>query len=224
MRRVVVLRPEPGAAITVAKARQRGLDAVALSLFMVAPVSWSVSDAGDFDALLLTSANAVRHGGEGLAGLRKLPVHVVGDATAEAASAAGLLVASAGDSGVDALLSSMKPGLKLLHLCGENRKIPVNASHDILSIVVYRSDERPVSDLDAATGSLALVHSPRAGARFAQLCDEARLDRGAIAVVAISAAAGDAVGDGWEAIAVAERPSDDALLALAERLCNKPAP
>jgi uroporphyrinogen-III synthase len=224
MRRIVVLRPEPGASATVARARHNGLDAVALPLFEVGPVSWSVPDPGEYDALLLTSANAVRHGGAGLARLRGLPVHAVGDATAEAASSAGFAVASAGDCGVDALLSAMEPGLKLLHLCGKDRKMPANARQEIASVVVYRSDERPVADLSAAMGSVALVHSPRAGARFARLVDEAGLDRGAIAVVAISPAAAAAMGDGWQAVEIAERPSDDALLALAERLCNKPAP
>jgi uroporphyrinogen-III synthase len=193
-------------------------------LFELTPVSWRVPDPGEYDALLLTSANAVRHGREGLARLRGVPVHAVGDATAEAASDAGFAVAKAGDSGVDALLSSLEPGLKLLHLCGEHRKTPASARQEISSIVVYRSDEVPVPDLSAAAASVVLVHSPRAGARFACLVDGAALDRQAITVVAISAAAAAALGGGWQAVEVAGRPSDDALLALAERLCNKPAP
>jgi uroporphyrinogen-III synthase len=102
--------------------------------------------------------------------------------------------------------------------------MPANARQEIASVVVYRSDESPVADLSAATGAVALVHSPRAGARFARLVDDAGLDRGAIAVATISPAAAAAMGDGWQAVEVAGLPSDDALLALAERLCNKPAP
>ena len=63
MTRLAVLRSEPGASDTVRKARRRGLDAISLSLFQVEPVAWEVPDIDHFDALLLTSANAVLHGG-----------------------------------------------------------------------------------------------------------------------------------------------------------------
>src|SRR4051794_41196284 len=98
MRRVVVLRPEPGASATVERARQRGLDAFALPLFEVEPVAWEAPDPDRFDALLLTSANAVRHGGEQLVRLRELPVYAVGSATADAARRGGFEVASVGSS------------------------------------------------------------------------------------------------------------------------------
>jgi hypothetical protein len=32
------------------------------------------------------------------------------------------------------------------------------------------------------------------------------------------------VGDGWESVEAAPEPNDDALLALAARLCNNPPP
>jgi uroporphyrinogen-III synthase len=32
------------------------------------------------------------------------------------------------------------------------------------------------------------------------------------------------LGEGWEKVETADRPTDEALLALAARLCNKPAP
>jgi uroporphyrinogen-III synthase len=38
--------------------------------------------------------------------------------TAQAARDAGFGVASAGEAGVDRLLDSLEPDLKLLHLCG----------------------------------------------------------------------------------------------------------
>jgi uroporphyrinogen-III synthase len=63
-----------------------------------------------------------------------------------------------------------------------------------------------------------LIHSPRAGARVAEL----DLDRGSIALAAISPAAAGAAGEGWAAVEAAEEPTDDALLALAKRLCNNP--
>src|SRR3954453_18370405 len=116
MWRVVVLRPQPGADATVVKARALGLEAVAIPLFEIDSVEWEAPDAGSFDGLLLTSANAVRFGGEGLGELRGLKVYAVGEATAEAARAAGFGVAAVGDGGVDRLLGSSEPDLRLLHL------------------------------------------------------------------------------------------------------------
>jgi uroporphyrinogen-III synthase len=49
-------------------------------------------------------------------------------------------------------------------------------------------------------------------------------DRGDILIAAISPAAAEAAGVGWGVVEAAGEPSDDALLALAARLCNKPVP
>jgi uroporphyrinogen-III synthase len=221
MRRVLVLRPEPGATATLRRARERGLDAHAVPLFEVEPVEWTVPDPKDFDALLLTSANAVRNGGPGLAALRQLPVHAVGEATARAARDAGFDVATTGDWDVDRLLGSIDESLRLLHLCGEHRTVPDDARQAVTPIPVYRARAREGVDIGAATGSLVLIHSSRAGARFAELVDAQAIDRRSIIIAAISQAAAEAAGSGWGAVDTAASPTDDALLALAERLCNK---
>lgn len=217
MRPVLVLRPEPGASATVERARRCGLNPIAAPLFEIEPVDWTAPDPARFNGLLLTSANAVRQAGEQLHSLRGLPAYAVGRATAEAARDAGLDIASVGDDGVDRLLRSIEPELRVLHLCGEHRKT-LDAPQKITQIVVYRANERDV-DLSEAPGSVVLVHSPRAGRRFADLVRE----RHDIVVAAISAQAAHAVGNGWTEVATAEGPNDDALLALAVRLCNKPA-
>ncbi len=116
MTRVLILRPEPGASATLARARALGLDAIAIPLFAIEPVGWHRPDPSDFDALLLTSANAIRAGGPGLDGLRNLPVYAVGEGTATAARECGLAVAATGQQGVDALLGAIDPSLRLLHL------------------------------------------------------------------------------------------------------------
>jgi len=220
MARVLVLRPEPAASATVREARRLGLDAISVPLFEIEAVDWAAPDAGEFDGLLLTSANAIRCGGEQLGRLRDLKVHAVGAATAEAARNAGFTVASTGTSGVDQLLAGIDPDLRLLHLCGAHLRMPLDGSRAISPLVVYRSNEIGAAQLSASAASVALIHSPRAGRRFAELAP----DRGSLAVVAISQAAAESVGTGWKSVAVADQPSDEALLALAARLCNKPDP
>jgi|KBSMisStaDraftv2_1062788.scaffolds.fasta_scaffold203696_2 uroporphyrinogen-III synthase len=220
MRRLLVLRPEPGASATVKRAKTRILNAIATPLFEVEPVDWHAPEAAGFDGLLLTSANAVRHGGEGLRAFRGLKAYCVGEASAAAARDAGFDVASIGDIGVERLLRSLEADLKLLHLAGEDRKETADARQEITSVTVYRSRVIDDVELDVANGSVALVHSARAGRRFAEVMRESDADRSSIAIAAISRDAADAAGDGWEAIEVAEAPTDEALLALAVRLCN----
>ena len=223
MRRLIILRPELGASASVERARQMGLEAVAVPLFEVEPVAWDPPDARSFDAVLLTSANAARCGGAGLQGLRGLPVHAVGQATAETAREAGFGIATVGTAGATTLLRSIAPGQRLLHLTGDHRSEVDDAGHEIRRIVVYRSRalERAVG-LEQAQRAVVALHSPRAGARFAELADAIGLDRSTIKLVAISEAAAEAAGDGWEAVAVADKPDDSSLLALALKLCDKP--
>ena len=219
MTRILILRPQPGADATVAKAGKLGLDAIAVPLFKVEAVAWSPPEAASFDGLLLTSANAVRMGGEGLKQLRGLKTYAIGEATAKAAREAGFDIAATGDAGVDRLLGSIEPDLKLLHLCGEDRREPADAKQQIRAITVYRAE--PLSpDLSAVRGSVALIHSPRAGRRFAELVPE----RSTVCIAAISDAAAHVAGGGWRVVETADQPTDDALLALAARLCDKPDP
>ncbi len=218
MARVLVLRPEPGASATVERARAQGLEAIANPLFEVAPIAWEAPDPGSFDGVLLTSANAVRHAGEGLQSLRGLKAYAVGDATAQAAREAGFDVAATGDAGVERLLGSIEPDLRLLHLCGAHRSDTEGARQTITPIAVYRSEQ--IENARIPNADAVLVHSPRAGRRLAELAD----DRSVVTIAAISQPASDAAGEGWRSVEVAEQPTDEALLALAARLCNKPRP
>ena len=218
MTRLLVLRPEPGASATVERARKRGLDAIAVPLFEVEPVSWNAPRAEAFDGLLLTSANAVRHGGEQLQALRTLKVYSVGEQTARDAEKAGFTVAATGERGVDQLLGSIRSELKLLHLCGADRLQAKRTAQQITQLIVYRSKPISAPDLSAARGAVVLVHSPRAAQRLAELIK----DRSTISIAAISESAATAAGAGWRTVEAAERPTDEGLLALAARLCNKP--
>jgi uroporphyrinogen-III synthase len=223
MKRLIILRPEPGASETCSRARALGLDPLSIPLFRVHGLDWEAPDAAGFDGLLLTSANAVRHGGEQLQQLRGLKAYCVGQATADAARDAGFDIAATGKAGVERLLGSIESDRKLLHLAGEDRIEIKGAPQPITALVVYRAEElKAPAELDQAQGGVTLIHSPRAGRRFAEIVEERRLDRSAIAVAAISEAAADAAGTGWAELGTAESPDDPSLLALARRMCDKP--
>jgi uroporphyrinogen-III synthase len=219
MRKLLLLRPEPGLSASAERARAIGLDVATCPLFCVEPVEWLAPEPTDYDALLLTSANAVRYGGAGLAKLRALPAHAVGGATAAAAREAGFHVETIGIGGVADLLASLPASVNLLHLAGEDRRDA--AGRQLIDTrIVYRSAPIEMPGLPPLDGLIVAVHSPRAGARLDELAD-CRVDT---AIAAISTAAAEACGRGWERIEVAERPDDPSLLALAAMLCHTSPP
>jgi uroporphyrinogen-III synthase len=229
-RRVLVLRPEPGAGETAARARRLGLEPAVAPLFDVRAVAWDAPEPAGFDAMLFTSANAPRHAGPDLRRFSALRCYAVGDATAAAAAASGFAeVRIAGGSGVEAVAMLERDVVgRALHLCGRDHRELASTATAIERCVVYASDAAaalPAAAVEAiAAGAVALVHSPRAGALFARLCDAAGLDRDAIRIAAISPAAAAAAGGGWRAREAAERPRDEALLELAAKLCQKRSP
>lgn len=222
-RPIAVLRPEPGNRVTASAIEARGRTAIRLPLFEARPIAWDVPDPDDFDALVITSANALRHGGAGLAALLDLPTYAVGEATAEAARRAGFGVAEIGSKGSAELLARAESqGVRrALHLAGRERTIEPGG---IVAQVVTVYAAEPVAVSPQATarlaGSVVLVQSTRAGEVLGEIVDAAGLDRGAIALVAIGQRAADAAGPGWEQVIV---PGDfagtaltDAAIALAD--------
>ncbi|UYY76214.1 uroporphyrinogen-III synthase [Sphingomonas sp. R1] len=218
-RPIAILRPEPGNRITAAAIEGRGRVAIRLPLFATRSLAWTVPDPNAFDALILTSANAVRLAGDGLQMLRGLPVHAVGEATASAARRAHFDVVSVGQAGAAALVAQAQAaGVRhALHLAGQERTLDIGG---IIAAVlpVYASEPLPIRP-EAATalgGSVALVQSARAGARLAEIV----ADRGAILLAAISEAAAAGAGGGWRATAIAARPDTEALIDLAIALAD----
>ena len=223
IRPVAVLRPEPGNAATVARLHRIRLTTIDLPLFEVAPLPWTPPSAAQFDGLLLTSANALRHGGQGLSRLNGLPALAVGEATAAAARERGFTVERTGDRELVALLDQVQPGRRLLWLAGEDRTAII---HDLIvqTIAVYRAAPRSIDAATAASlaGCVALLHSSRAAAQLATLVDAAGVARGDIRLAAISDKVARAAGSGWATAAVADLPNDEALIAAAHRLAIDP--
>jgi uroporphyrinogen-III synthase len=220
-RPIAVLRPEPGNGATVAAIEAAGGMAIRLPLFAAAPVAWHAPDPAAFDALLLTSANALRHGGPELAALRSLPVHAVGGATAAAARQAGFAVAHAGTGDGAALVAAAEAaGVRRALLLGGRDRMLEAGGIIARALTVYASEPLPIAREQAARlhGAVALVQSPRAGARLAELV--APDHRATTGIAAISARAAEAAGRGWLRVAVAADMRADTLIALALQLAD----
>jgi uroporphyrinogen-III synthase len=176
------------------------------------------------DAVLLTSANACRLGGEQITHFADLPCYAVGAATGDAARSVGFRTVRTGSSdGAAALRMMIEDGAERpLHLCGRDH-VALDDPR-IVRRIVYSAEEIPRLPALAAgavrNGAVALVHSPRAASVFAKLVDQAGLDRSRTCLAAISDAAAASAGIGWRTVAIAPGPRDEALLELAAKLCK----
>lgn len=222
-RPLLLLRPQPGNDETAARARALGITVVQVPLFAVAAAPSAPIPAGPFDALLLTSANGARFGGEALAHFADLPLYAVGAATAAAARAAGhgAVITGGGDVAATVAMIAAAGRTKVLHLSGMQVRPFDCPGLAVTRLCVYEAVERPADmvlpQLEAVGTAVAALHSPRAARRLAALIDRTR--RAEIHLAAISPATALASGSGWSGCSVSASPDDTALLALVETLC-----
>lgn len=208
---VVVLRPEPGNAATIARLRAAGLGAVAQPVFAARALAWLPPDPAGYDALLATSAQAPRLAGKGLAALAHLPAVAVGEATAVAARAAGLTVAVTGSGDATAAIAQARARgfARLLHLAGRDRTA---STAGVATVAVYESVQVRVPAIEP--GATVLLHSARAAEALAA----APVPRDTVMLVAISPPVLAAAGQGWRAGVAAERPDDASIIAAVRAL------
>jgi uroporphyrinogen-III synthase len=222
---LLALRPEPGLAATLAKARALGLPITGHPLSAIRPLAWDCPDPAGIDGLLIGSANAILHGGPHLARLTAKPVYAVGEATAAAARAAGFTVALTGSGGLQGVLDAIAPPRHLLRIAGEEH-VPLTPPSGVTfaEVIVYRSEALPldpVAPLLASGAALVLLHSAATASHFAAECDRLKLDRARITLAALGPRIAAAAGAGWAAIHTADTPDEPALLQLAFDLCQE---
>lgn len=205
-------------------AQRNGWDTLAAPLLAIERLDWLLPPR-PVHALLLTSARAVA--GPLPPEVRALPVYAVGEATADAARTAGLVIRATGTSdGSDALARAAADGHRdILHLRGEAAaRLDSPAGVRVHPVVCYRASRMDSLPADAATALqdcaifAVLLMSARTAAHFAALLDQAGIARAHVRLVVLAASVATAAGPGWNAVAVAERPDAAALLAAADRL------
>lgn len=213
MARVLVTRPQPGAGATAAALVRLGHEPVTAPLMEPVARGWTLPEVRP-DAVMLTSAAAVRLAGPQAEGLKSLPALCVGEKTAAAARAAGWTRAEMAGADLVALMAEAgrRAPIRLLHLCGEDRtSAEVAAGVTIERRIVYAAQLKPLEDpgrLDAV-----LLFSPRSAAHLAREWDRLGRRREEVALAAISPAAAAAAGLGWRRLTVAAAPDEASLLA-----------
>ncbi len=223
--KLLILRPVDGALQTERRARHLQLPAVVDPLFTVESIAWSGPEAKDFDALLLTSANALRFGGGGLNAYLSLPVLAVGEKTAAAAEEAGFHVEKTGESCARDLLRQLEdaPYRNILWLAGVQHTDLSSVDQQLEIVPVYRSNAVPLGEQAKAClaeETIILLHSVRAARHLVSELDRLRLPKSRHHLLVFSAKVAKTAGQGWKSVQTADHPDDDALLSLASALCR----
>ena len=212
-RRIWVTRARPGADRTADRLTALGFQPLVAPLLEVRALDVAAPDLDGIAALAFTSANAVA-AFAALTPRRDRPVFAVGDATAEAARAAGFaIVTSAGGDVVDLgrLLEARAPG-PVLHPRARVPAAdlaPLSGSVPVSALDVYETVETGAPAPEAFDA--VLLHSPRAASALAAaLAPEAARDRLAVALSPAVAAPLSTLP--FAGVRVAAMPNEAALL------------
>jgi uroporphyrinogen-III synthase len=234
--RALLTRPREQSESLARALATRGVDAVIEPLMQIHCRAAETLNLAAVQAILCTSANAVRALAR-VTGERALPLLVVGDATAARARTEGFTaVASAGGAVADLVrltAARLRPqDGRLLHVAGNVGAGDLVGALEAHGFMIERSvlyEARPVGALSEAvvralgsgTIDLALFFSPRTAAIFARLVGLAGVAAfcRTISALSISAAADAALADlPWRDRQIAERPNQQGLLDLLDRL------
>jgi uroporphyrinogen-III synthase len=222
--RVWVTRAEPGAAATAERLRARGHEPLVDPVLAVRETGAPIELEG-VAALAFTSANGVRAFARSTL-RRDLPVFAVGEATAEAARAAGFAAVEDAKGDVHALaalLTARRPG-PVLHVGAADPAADLPAllaarGLSARSVAVYETVAvRPAAALAALDRlDVVLLHSPRAARAVADRLTPEQAGR--LSFAAISAAAARPLLDlGWKRAHASLRPDEASLLALLDEI------
>ena len=216
---MAITRALPDAEHTAARVRALGGEPVLAPLLSIAPCAYDTNISGA-QAVLFTSANGVR----AFPGARDCIALTVGDATAEAARAAGFTDVRSAGGDVAALAALAKaqldPGAgKLIHIGGEHIAGDLVGE---LRAAGFSAERRIAYAAHAATAlpaafheplDIVLFHSARAAQTFVAL--GAPGAAGLTAACLSAAVAEAAEKTGWKRVIVAPAPREDAFLAAA---------
>jgi uroporphyrinogen-III synthase len=241
--RVLVTRPLGEAELFSVALAMRGHEAVLAPLMTIEPAPGAEVDLSGVQALLFTSANGVRAFAQ-VRRERDLPAFCVGNATADAARAAGFARVESAAGDVAALAGLVRQRLNpadgaLVHAAGtvvagdlagalgaegfDVRRVPLYRAAAAAALPDDAAGEIRAGRIDAAT-----FFSPRTAETFARLAKAAGLgdELGGIAAVALAPASLEALrreGCTFGAEIAAARPEESALLDALDRLAEEPA-
>ena len=231
MVRMLVTRPEPDASETAARLNALDIETVIDPLLIAETLETKLPETAGFAALAVTSANALRalHDRGDLSGYVRLPVYAVGDRTAETARRLGFgNVTSARGNANDLVTLLAEAGVQgpILYPAAKQRGADLGkalAPHGVMVITAPVYDMVPSTGLRETTTaalasgavSAALFYSRRTAETFATLAAGLR-DRTKLGMLCLSeTVAAPLVAAHFVRVALADHPSEEAMLGLA---------
>lgn len=240
---VLVTRPQPDDETTARALRGRGFEALRAPMLRFEPVPFQDDADAEYDAVLVTSANALRAIARDLANspLLKLPLFAVGEHTAAAAREAGFGAVMAAQGGAGALRGLVQASVKskqlkkaatLLYLAGADlaRDLAGELGEKGFTVVThttYRMAPVPslppeICDAFVAQQIEAVLHYSRRSARaFLDAARSAGVEISALALphCCISAAVASVLRDaGATQVTAAASADENALFEALERI------
>lgn len=241
MKKLILLRPNAGADQSAAIARGHGFDPIIAPASEIHPLPWDMPPAHDFDAIMITSANALRMANksqttDALRQYSHLPLFAVGKATAQLARDMGFTIAAIGKGGAKALwpLINEYGAKNIVRLVGRDY-VPLDDKHvNFTTITVYEARALPMHPtleklLRQNVGPhIIAFHSARAVQIFDNYIKELAqqgftFDKSAHFAAALAPTIGDAInqseGKQWQAVIISSSASDSVMIAeIAETL------
>jgi len=239
---VLVTRPHPEDETTAAALRARGYEVLQAPMLRFEPVPFTDEESGEYGAVIVTSANALRglkpQLGDGK--LLKLPLFAVGEHTGSAARAAGFenVITASGDAGMlrDLVLAGVKKkqlqnASPLLYLAGADLARDLSGElgsrgFTVVTHTTYRMSAvagLPIESCQAFAANQveAVLHYSRRSARaFLEAVRSAGVEISGLAVphCCISEGVGSVLRDaGATRVIVAASPDENALFDVLDR-------
>ncbi len=234
---VFVTRPSPDDEKTAHELRARGFDVLVSPALRLEPLPFHDDHEATYDAVIVTSANAVRavKDDPALAPLLKLPLFAVGDASAEAARQVGFanVVSASGDGAAlrDLVAATLKKGSTLCYLAGADlgRDLTLELGEHGYTVITHTTYRMmPVLSFPAevtaafnAEGIEAVLHYSRRSARaFVEAVQASGIEILALALphVCISEAVASILREaGASRVIVAQTPDENAIFDARDR-------
>lgn len=230
--KMLVTRPEPDAQSTLARLNALDIEALAVPLMVRQTLGTSLPPADGFAAMVLTSANAVRSLADRgvLANYRQLPVLAVGDRTAREAEEAGFAKVSSAAGAIKDLVNAIAlSGLAgpLLYPTGKHHSTDLAKALAPSGVMVVTAriydmvaiETLPDDIVDALGRSIGavLAYSRRSAQIFAERARGLEPERRRnLAMLCLSESVAEPLLEArFSRISLADRPDEDAMMALA---------
>lgn len=231
MKRLILLRPKESAEQSAAIASDKGFDPIIAPATEIRVLPWDAPPAQNFDAIMITSANALRVSAEEIRQYVHLPLFAVGTATAKLAEDMGFTIAAIGKGGAKALwpLISQSGAKRILRLVGrdyvpiENKCITTIMTYEARALPINSALEKLMCETDNQDdiANIFAFHSARAVQIFddyiIQMANQGlTFDKNAHYAAALAPTIGEAIrqsnGTKWRKTIIASSASDAVMI------------